>query len=228
MDQYPNQLPPLGGPNGPNGENVEPIGQQPYPYYYQEPKKKLGFAITSLVLGIVSIIGLCCCIGIFTAPVAVIFGIIALAKKHDGKGMSITGIILGGLTIILTAAALISLRPLLSNIETISEDVVKLVEQQDEVFPAYEQDSKNLPDYMKKYLEPPFSDILEKYDLTVYDVMDALLTQYKSGKLPRTDSMGSRPAVSSLPDSQTESSTENSSSVPEILSGAGQMIWEMI
>ena len=204
MDQYPNQLPPIGGPNG---ENVEPIGSPQY--YYQQPRKKLGFAIASMVLGIVSIVGLCCCIGVFTAPVAVVFGIIALAKKHDGKGMSITGIILGSLTIILTAAALISLRPLLANIETISEDVVKLVEEQDEVFPAYEKDSTQLPDYMKKYLEPPYSEILEKYDLTVYDVMDALLTQYKSGQLPRTGS-AAKPSV-------TESISESSSDLSSVL-----------
>ena len=75
--------------------------------YTAEPaKKKLGFAITALVLGILSVI--CCCFGLgwVTAIPGIIFGVIAIAKKHDGKGCSIAGIICSAIAIV---AAIVSL-----------------------------------------------------------------------------------------------------------------------
>jgi hypothetical protein len=62
---------------------------------YQTPWN--GFAITSLILGIVWIYWI-------GSLLAVIFGIIALSQiseRHDrGKGMAITGIVLGGLLLV--------------------------------------------------------------------------------------------------------------------------------
>lgn len=72
-------------------------------------KNKPGFAIASMVCGIVSI--LCCCTGYFgllLSIVAVVLGIVALVKKYDGKGMAIAGIICGsiGLIIVLILIAM--------------------------------------------------------------------------------------------------------------------------
>ena len=55
---------------------------------------KTGFAVASLVLGIISV--LCCCFGLgyITAPLSLIFGIIALVKRHGGTVMSIIGVVL--------------------------------------------------------------------------------------------------------------------------------------
>lgn len=179
MEQNPTPVPPVGGPQN----SYEQVYQQPA---QPMPEEKKGFAITALVLGIVSIVGLCCCIGVFTAPFAVIFGIVALAKKQGGKGMSITGIVLGGLTLLITIATVVSMAPLLSHMDEISEDMVQLMQDQDEVFPAYEKDG-TLPDYLLKYKEPPYSEMLENMDVTIYDVMDSLLAQYKAGTFPRVD-----------------------------------------
>ena len=182
MEQNMNPIPPdAGKPYDYQEQITQPPADDPY------PERRSGFAIASLVLGIVSLFGLClCCVHIITAPLAIIFGAVSLAKKLDGKGLSITGLTLGILSILMTVMLLISLRPVLRHIDVISEDLLQLTEDQDEVFPAYEKDG-TLPDYMRKYLESPYSDMLGEYDITVYDVMDALLSQYKSGKLMRID-----------------------------------------
>ena len=60
-----------------------------------------GFAIASMVLGILSLI--CCCfwpISLGCAIIAIILGIVAIYNKYDGKGMAIAGIVLGGISIV--------------------------------------------------------------------------------------------------------------------------------
>ena len=65
-----------------------------------------GFAVAALVLGIAVL-----CTGIFAGILAVVFGNIALARIDEsqsaqrGRGMAITGIVLGWIAIGLTAAA---------------------------------------------------------------------------------------------------------------------------
>lgn len=166
--------------NMPYGGGTDTVGSYSVP---PDQKKKLGFAIATLVLGIVSLFGFCCCgINIITAPLAIIFGIIALMKKHDGTGLTITGIVFAVVSIIMIGAIFYSFREILPYSNTIVSDYAQLIEEQDEVFPAYEEDG-TLPDYMKKYTETPFAEILEKYEITIYDIMDLFLEQYKSGAL---------------------------------------------
>lgn len=58
----------------------------------------IGFAIASLVCGILSLV--CCCLSLFSgvlAIAAVVLGIITLCFKYDGKGMAIAGIVTGGI-----------------------------------------------------------------------------------------------------------------------------------
>ena len=65
--------------------------------------QKQGLAVASLILGIFSItIGWCCSIGLLSAPVGIVLGIISLVQiKNDpvtntGKPLSIIGICLSG------------------------------------------------------------------------------------------------------------------------------------
>lgn len=83
-------------------------------YYGEEPLMEkqgggnIGFAIASLVCGIISI--LCCCLGLFSAVLAIaaiVLGIITLCFKYDGKGMAIAGIATGGVAIVIVIASLI-------------------------------------------------------------------------------------------------------------------------
>ncbi|MBO6260364.1 MAG: DUF4190 domain-containing protein [Lachnospiraceae bacterium] len=88
-----------GMPNGNYGYN----GGMP-----QEPKQSSGFAITSLVCGIVSIVCCYCTMGITIIPaiMAIIFGVVA-QKKGQSKGLSIAGIICGIVGLLLSAGMLI-------------------------------------------------------------------------------------------------------------------------
>lgn len=83
-------------------------------YYGEDPLMEkqsggnIGFAIASLVCGIISL--LCCCLGLFSAVLAIaaiVLGIITLCFKYDGKGMAIAGIATGGVAIVIVIASLI-------------------------------------------------------------------------------------------------------------------------
>lgn len=80
----------------------------------EEPKVEVlgqeekGFSIASMVLGIISVV-LCCIyyISIPCAILALIFGI--AGKSKGGKGMAITGIILGIITLALYVSAIVGI-----------------------------------------------------------------------------------------------------------------------
>ncbi|MBP0968362.1 MAG: DUF4190 domain-containing protein [Oscillospiraceae bacterium] len=153
------------------------------------PEKKSGFAIASLVLGILSLIGFCCCgITVITAPLALIFGIISLAKKRSGTGMAIAGIVMAVLSILMIGVMIFSVKDFLPYSEEIVQDYTHVIAEQDEVFPEYEKDG-TLPPYIAKYKESPYKELLDKYGITVEMVMDALDQQYKTGQLPKPESV---------------------------------------
>jgi len=92
-------------PPSPYGQGASPYGQPPYgqpaygqPAYYgmpaQQPK---GLSIASMVLGISSVI-----LGWLMVPqiAAIITGHLALRREPSGKGMSITGLVLGYLCLL--------------------------------------------------------------------------------------------------------------------------------
>lgn len=80
-------------------------------YGWQEESQKpdsAAFGITSLVLGIVSLLLFCTCINWITAILAIIFGIIQLTKSRQ-RGLAIGGIITAGLSMLLAIALYISI-----------------------------------------------------------------------------------------------------------------------
>ena len=80
-----------------------------------QPKTN-SFALVSLILGIVSLPLMCCCVGVITAILAIIFGFIAKNKiaasngYETGNGMALAGIIIGfaviGIAIILVIVSI--------------------------------------------------------------------------------------------------------------------------
>ncbi len=98
-------------------QEILPTNVQPVPQYnYQQPVDteppvsggNIGFSITSLVCGILSII--CCCVwylSIILAVVAIVFGILSLKKNADGRTMAIAGLITGGLGLVLSIIVLV-------------------------------------------------------------------------------------------------------------------------
>ncbi len=78
------------------------------PYAEKQGGGNIGFAIASLVCGIISL--LCCCLGLFSAVLAIaaiVLGIITLCFKYDGKGMAIAGIATGGVAIVIVVISLV-------------------------------------------------------------------------------------------------------------------------
>lgn len=67
----------------------------------QKKSNKIGFAIASLVLGLLSILSCCILIGAVFGIPGLIVGIIPLVKKYDGKGMAIAGVITSVIGIII-------------------------------------------------------------------------------------------------------------------------------
>lgn len=149
---------------------------------HQKPNaKKGGFAIASFVLGLCSLLLVCCCgISVITVILSVIFGIIALATGRAYKGLSISGLILSGLTIILTIWIVLMNMILLENMVQISEDYLYICENAEEIFEEY-KDTGELPEFMEKYDEGEYKEWFDRYGSDIYDIMDVLLEQYEMG-----------------------------------------------
>ena len=190
-------------------QNNEPVRSGDYgnngtQYAVPEQPKK-GLSIATLIFGILSLLGLCCCgLNLLTAPIAIILGIIALAKKRAGTGLAITGIVLAILSLAVVGLLLFSVRDVLPYSQEITTDYMQVLNDQDEVFPAYEADG-TLPDYLKKYEEAPLKDVLDNHNVTIQMIMDTLLQQYKSGQLPKYNFTVAQPAGNAqTPDADAE------------------------
>lgn len=81
----------------PAPQPVQPA--QPVQQVVMAAPRPNGFAVTALVLGIVGfLLGWTGVIGLIIGVLALVFGILAIIK-HQNKGMGVTGIVLGGLTV---------------------------------------------------------------------------------------------------------------------------------
>lgn len=167
-----------------------------------EPEAHSGMPTASLILGIISIVGICCWLDVITAPIALILGGIALAKKYGNKGLAITGVVLSVLSLLVTTFMLISVMPIIRHSDEIVRDYAQLVYDQDEVFPAYEKD-KTLPPYLAKYNESPYSDYLNKYEIDIYKIMDVLDDEYKKGQFTSVEDLGGIAIPTETSDGQT-------------------------
>lgn len=75
-----------------------------YPYNnYNRPREYgNGLGIASMVCGIISIVGLCACLGPLMGILAIVFGAIQLNRTKRSKELSIAGIITGAIGILLS------------------------------------------------------------------------------------------------------------------------------
>lgn len=112
-----------------NQNQQQNYGQPIPPYGYREPERK-GFAIASLVLGILSLV-LCCVYGGFLGILGLIFGILSLAKKESKMGMAIAGIITSAFGLIygilMVMATVMTVRYGLANVD--EEMYLKLIQE---------------------------------------------------------------------------------------------------
>ncbi len=135
-------------------------------YTSNQEGRHTGFAIASLILGILSLI-LCCCVGfnfILAIP-ALILGIVTLVKHYNGKGMAIAGIIISSIAMIITGMYLAIYGPIFS-------DVFKVASDFENVRDTYEETGE-IPEYLEKYTDEKYDEIWEKegYD-DFYDFFD--------------------------------------------------------
>lgn len=68
-----------------------------------------GFAVASMVLGIVALLFSCTCINIPLAVLSVIFGVVHLTKKSVHNGMAVAGFVTSGISIAFLVIAMIAL-----------------------------------------------------------------------------------------------------------------------
>lgn len=117
MDMYQSQpmmgMQPYGAPQQMqqpynNATMNNPYGgyQQPTPYgqqqFYIEPQKPKGTSIASMVCGIVGLCMVCFpFVGLATAIVGLILGLVSLGKKRGGKGMAIAGVVCSAVCILI-------------------------------------------------------------------------------------------------------------------------------
>lgn len=84
-----------------NNENQDPITSS------TNTVERKGFNITSLVLGIISVITMCWC-WYASVPAGIIAIIFSVAGKNDaGRGMGVAGLVLGIIGLVITVAFLI-------------------------------------------------------------------------------------------------------------------------
>ena len=96
--------------DGPQDNGSQSYGTiPPYqdPYRNGTPEEPSGFAIASLVLGIISLLISCLGINIVTGILAIIFGAIHLVKYRSRRGMAVTGLILGIVSIVIFIALVV-------------------------------------------------------------------------------------------------------------------------
>lgn len=91
-----------------------PSAWQPPPPPAMVTGASQSLAVSSMVLGLVSItLGWCCSFGLLTAPIAIVLGIYALSQiksqpnRNKGKPMAIAGIVSGGLYFVALAVIIL-------------------------------------------------------------------------------------------------------------------------
>lgn len=114
---------------------------------------------------------------------ALLLGIYAIKKKKNGKGFAAAGIVLSVPCILLSACLLIILHLYADYLKVIFNDYETIYAERETVFAAYEIDA-TIPQYLQKYREEPYSELLDFFQISIYDVMDGLYAHYKQDMLP--------------------------------------------
>jgi hypothetical protein len=135
-----------------NGNMGAPMPQQ----------NKKGFAIASMVLGIVSIFTCCLTITHFIlAIIAFVLGIASLvSKKRGGTGMAVAGVATSSVSIVLSLIIAFSAGRIVFEFGGFYRDLIKTEVNEKEVAEEYIKTGE-LPDYLKKYDEGEWGDVFD-------------------------------------------------------------------
>lgn len=135
-----------------NGNMGAPMPQQ----------NKKGFAIASMVLGIVSIFTCCLTITHFIlAIIAFVLGIASLvSKKRGGTGMAVAGVATSSVSIVLSLIIALSAGRIVFEFGGFYRDLIKTEVNEKEVAEEYIKTGE-LPDYLKKYDEGEWGEVFD-------------------------------------------------------------------
>lgn len=150
---------------------------------FRQRSPRIWASVTSLVLGLVSLVLCCCCPYLYLLAIAsIVFGIISLVQKMRGKGMAIAGIIVSAVVLIIA---------LILNIifGSIAKDFMKLSEDPGHYVEMYEETGE-VPKEFKKYCDPKYDKYWDAMEMDGFEefyemLMDELDDSFSSGKSSR-------------------------------------------
>lgn len=151
---------------------------------------KIWASVTSLVLGIISLVLCCCCPYLFLLAVAsIVFGIIALVQGMSGKGMAIAGIVIS--SVVLIIALLLNLI-----FGAIIKDLTKLSKEPQYYVEMYEETGE-VPEEFQKYCDPKYDKYWDAMNIDGFEtfygmLMDELEKNYPASKSSKRSSSSDR------------------------------------
>lgn len=136
-DSMPGAAPSVVPPTFVGSAPAQPAGPVPAPQMGAAPQAppanpSAGLAIASMVLGILGLLSSAFVVGGLLGLIAVILGVIALIKRHGGKGMSIAGIATGAIAILVGAFFLLIALVALGGVQERANEVQAEAEAQQE------------------------------------------------------------------------------------------------
>lgn len=144
---------------------LPPIEESENPNQY-----KMGFAITSFVLGILCVLCCVCGLGYILAPLSIIFGVISLATHRGGKVFSIIGVSVSAVVFAILIYSYVAYGEM-------SKDLVQFVTYGDKYVQMYEE-THEVPDEFVKYKEPKYDKEWEELGAENFDVVYAALVKW--------------------------------------------------
>lgn len=137
-----------------------------YNFYADDNSGKKGLAVASLVLGILAFITCCAFINMPLAIISIVLAVISLIKKHGGKGLSIAGLVLSGISLLVSLYMLVTVP--FGLVFDFIEHSSELVNNGDQIVREYKEDN-TIPEWLQQY-DPEF----------VKQFMDAFAEGYSS------------------------------------------------
>ncbi len=133
----------------------------PYQYGYNQPVQQTngskGLAITSLVLGIITLIGSAFVIGTLPfALAAIITGVIAITKNKAGKGMAIAGVITAIIGAVISCILIAVTIPYISlgmEIVQNAPEIVENYQENGEIPETLEELDEQYPGFAEAFME---------------------------------------------------------------------------
>lgn len=171
---------------------------------FKQKNTKIWASVTSLVLGLVSLVLCCCCPYLYLLAVAsIVFGIISLVQRMSGKGMAIAGIIVSAVVLIIVLLLNIIFGPIIRDLSKLGEDPQHYVEMYEE--------TGEIPDEFRKYCEPKYDKYWDAMDIDGFEDFYGMLMD-ELGDSPLASKSSKRKSSS---DARSSGSSESGSSSGE-------------